>query len=75
MRQFVPMTDELLYETGGLSGPLVPYRCGVPCWHALQPEHVARSDTNARRGDEPAVNASRSADRPASRQGATPSRR
>jgi hypothetical protein len=31
MRQFVPMTDEMLYSAGGPPGPLVPYRFGVPC--------------------------------------------
>ena len=35
MRQFVPMTDEMLFAAGGLPGPLVPYRAGLPCWHAL----------------------------------------
>jgi hypothetical protein len=41
MRQFVPMTDELLYRTDRLPGPLVPYRCGLPCWHRLQDEPPA----------------------------------
>jgi hypothetical protein len=31
MRQFVPMTDEMLYSADGPPGPLVPYRFGVPC--------------------------------------------
>ncbi len=35
MRQFVPMTDELLYRAGGPPGRLVPYRAGLNCWHAL----------------------------------------
>lgn len=29
------MTDEMLFAAGGLPGPLVPYRAGLPCWHAL----------------------------------------
>ena len=33
MRQFVPMTDVLLYSAGGPPGPLVPYRYGLPCLH------------------------------------------
>ena len=33
MLQFVPMTDDLLYRSEDLPGPLVPYRCGVPVWH------------------------------------------
>lgn len=67
MRQFVPMTDELLYEAGRLPGPLVPYRCGVPCWHRLQLAEEAATPAGAsgRRAEETAVSASRSADRPA----------
>jgi len=38
MRQFVPMTDDMLENVGPLSGPLVPYQCGVPCWHRLRVE-------------------------------------
>ena len=40
MRQFVPMTDELLYRAGGPPGQLVPYRAGLNCWHALGPDGV-----------------------------------
>ncbi len=36
MLQFVPMTDDVLYRAQDLPGPLVPYRCGVPCWHQLR---------------------------------------
>lgn len=36
MRQFVPMTDEMLAQLHTLPGPLVPYHCGVPCLHALR---------------------------------------
>lgn len=35
MRQFVPLTDEMLYQMGGLPMPLVPYRAGLECWHEL----------------------------------------
>jgi hypothetical protein len=38
MRQFVPMTDDMLENAGQLPGPLVPYQCGVPCWHRLRAE-------------------------------------
>lgn len=42
MRQFVPLTDEMLYQMGGfptaLVGPLVPYRPGLECLHALVDE-------------------------------------
>ena len=34
MKQFVPITDELLYGEAGLPAELVPYRCGLPCRHA-----------------------------------------
>jgi len=37
MREFVPMTDDML-DVGPLPGPLVPYQCGVPCWHRLRVE-------------------------------------
>lgn len=45
MREFVPMTDELLYDPQRVPGPLVPYRCGLPCWHQLQDAPVARDET------------------------------
>lgn len=35
MRQFVPMTDDMLYRAGGPPEPLVPYRPGVLCWRLL----------------------------------------
>ena len=38
MRQFVPMTDDMLENIDQLRGPLVPYQCGVPCWHRLRDE-------------------------------------
>lgn len=38
MRQFVPMTDDMLENVDQLPGPLVPYQCGVPCWHRLRGE-------------------------------------
>lgn len=38
MRQFVPMTDDMLERVDELPGPLVPYQCGLPCWHRLRVE-------------------------------------
>lgn len=38
MRQFVPMTDDMLENADELPGPLVPYQCGLPCWHRLRGE-------------------------------------
>jgi hypothetical protein len=31
MKQFVPLTDEMLYSYAGPPTPLVPYRCGMSC--------------------------------------------
>jgi len=41
MKQFVAMTDDVLYRSEGWSGPLVPYQCGVFCWHRLRDEAAA----------------------------------
>ena len=41
MKQFVAMTDEMLYRADGPPGPLVPYRTGVFCWHQLRDEALA----------------------------------
>ena len=38
MKQFVAMTDDMLYRTDGPPGPIVPYQCGVFCWHRLREE-------------------------------------
>lgn len=38
MKQFVAMTDEMLYRPDGPPGPLVPYQIGVFCWHQLREE-------------------------------------
>jgi hypothetical protein len=38
MKQFVAMSDDMLYRADGLPGPLVPYQCGVFCWHQLRDE-------------------------------------
>jgi len=34
MQQFVPLTDELLYASGGVPVHLVPYRVGMACGRA-----------------------------------------
>jgi hypothetical protein len=41
MKQFVAMSDDELYRTEGPPGPLVPYQCGVFCWHQLREEAKA----------------------------------
>jgi hypothetical protein len=38
MKQFVAMTDDVLYRSDGPPGPIVPYQCGVFCWHQLREE-------------------------------------
>ena len=48
MREFVPMGDELFDDPRGFSGPLVPYRCGLPCRHQLRTEPaIARAEQDA----------------------------
>ena len=47
MRQFVPMSDEMLYRAGGPPGRLVPYRAGLDCWHALGEDGIYRFDDAA----------------------------
>ena len=59
MRQFVPMTDELLYRAGGPPGRLVPYRAGLRCWHALGEDGIYRFGEEA--GDELAERAAQHA--------------
>ena len=41
MKQFVAMSDDELYRADGPPGPLVPYQCGVFCWHQLREEAEA----------------------------------
>ena len=36
MKQFVPITDEMLFDAGDFVGPLVPYRFGVACARQLR---------------------------------------
>lgn len=35
MKQFIPFDDAWFEHPGSMPGPLVPYRCGVPCRHEL----------------------------------------
>jgi len=58
MRRFVPMSDEMLYRSGGPPGRLVPYRVGLDCWHALGEDGIYHFNDDAilaaaprRRGD------------------------
>lgn len=36
MKQFVPVDDDALFAPDVRLETLVPYRCGLPCRHALQ---------------------------------------
>jgi hypothetical protein len=36
MKQFVPITDDMLFDAGNFVGPLVPYRFGVMCARQLR---------------------------------------
>ena len=47
MKQFVAIDDELLYRMDGPPGPLVPYQCGVFCWHRLRDEVLAAAAATA----------------------------
>ena len=47
MRQFVPMSDEMLYRAGGPPGRLVPYRVGLDCWHALGEDGIYHFNDDA----------------------------
>jgi len=38
MKQFVPLTDEMLYSKAGPPMRLVPYRCGMVCRRAADEE-------------------------------------
>jgi hypothetical protein len=38
------MNDEMLDRLESLPGPLVPYQCGVPCWHQMRMEMLPASD-------------------------------
>jgi hypothetical protein len=56
MRQFVPMSDDVFDDPHRFEGPLVPYRCGVPCWHQLREASPERAQQPpAIPAEEPAV--------------------
>ena len=39
------MNDEMLDRLESLPGPLIPYQCGLPCWHQLRVETSPREPT------------------------------
>ena len=48
MKQFVPMTDDMLFDAQQFVGPFVPYRYGVPCVRQMRDEDAQR-DVQAER--------------------------
>ena len=42
MKQFVPMTDEMLFDAQQFMGQLVPYRYGVPCARQMREKESER---------------------------------
>ncbi len=44
MKQFVPITDETLFDAGNFVGPLVPYRFGVVCARQLRESERRAAD-------------------------------
>ena len=42
MKQFVPMTDDMLFDAQQFVGPFVPYRYGVPCVRQMRDEDANR---------------------------------
>lgn len=52
MKQFVPITDELLYSHDGPVLRLVPYRCGLPCSHDAAARLTRQSGFRDARDDE-----------------------
>jgi hypothetical protein len=38
MKQFVPMTDDMLFDAQQFVGPFVPYQYGVPCVRQMRDE-------------------------------------
>jgi len=43
MKQFVPMTDDMLFDAQQFAGPFVPYRFGVPCVRRMRDEETERA--------------------------------
>ena len=44
MKQFVPITDDMLFDAGNFVGPLVPYRFGVMCARQLRDDVRSAAD-------------------------------
>ncbi len=61
MKQFVPITDDMLFDAGNFVGPLVPYRFGVMCARQLRESERRASDQCATVNVSPALTPSFSA--------------
>jgi hypothetical protein len=44
MKQFVPITDDMLFDAENFVGPLVPYRFGVSCARQLRDNERGAAD-------------------------------
>ena len=42
MKQFVPMTDDMLFDAQQFVGPFVPYCFGVPCVRRMRDADINR---------------------------------
>jgi hypothetical protein len=48
MKQFVPMTDDMLFDAQHFVGPFVPYQYGVPCVRQMrEDEQRAATDVTS----------------------------
>jgi hypothetical protein len=61
MKQFVPITDDMLFDAGNFVGPLVPYRFGVACARQLRDSDRSTMDQCATVNVSPALAPSLSA--------------
>jgi hypothetical protein len=48
MKQFVPVTDEMLFDAANFAGPLVPYQFGILCARQLRDEPLPTVGVAAR---------------------------
>jgi hypothetical protein len=48
MKQFVPVTDEMLFDAADFAGALVPYQFGISCARQLRDDPLPGVDVAAR---------------------------
>lgn len=48
MKQFVPITDDMLFDAANFAGPLVPYQFGILCARQVSDASKASIDMPAR---------------------------